>query len=223
MIKAVIFDLDGTLLDRDSSLAAFIEDQYNRLAEHVQHIPKDLFIDRFIELDAKGYVWKDRVYQQLTKELDIRGIDWQTLLADYVSNFKYHCVPFSDIGSMLENLSQQTLRLGMITNGRGQFQLDNIQALGIEGYFEEILISEWEGLAKPDAAIFLKALASLGVSPGEAVYVGDHPKNDIEAAKAVGMKAIWKKDYHWSCLEADGEIDGLHEVTGWIERLNAEP
>lgn len=222
MIKAVIFDLDGTLLDRDRSLAAFVEAQYDRLIEDMQHIPKDLFMDRFIELDAKGYVWKDRVYQQLIEELGITGVDWQTLLEDYVTNFNYHCVPFANLVSMLEDLSSQSLRLGMITNGRGQFQLDNIQALGIEGHFEEILISEWEGIAKPDPAIFHKALTSLGVSPSEAVYVGDHPKNDIQAAKAVGMKAIWKKGEHWNCLDADGEIDGLGEIAAWIERLNAK-
>lgn len=222
MIKAVIFDLDGTLLDRDRSLAAFVDTQYGRLGEYVNHIPKPLFIDRFIELDAKGYVWKDKVYQQLIEEFEITGVEWQTLLEDYVTNFKNHCVPFEDLDIMLENLAHQSLRLGMITNGRGQFQLDNIWALGIEGHFEEILISEWEGMAKPDPAIFHKALASLGVSPGEAVYVGDHPKNDIEAAKAVGMKTIWKKDEHWSCLDADGEIDGLHEVAALIEGFNAE-
>lgn len=221
MIKAVIFDLDGTLLDRDRSLAAFVEAQYERLAETMQHIPKDLFIERFIALDAKGYVWKDRVYQQLIEEFRITGVDWQTLLEDYVMNFKYHCVPFADLARMLEDLSSQSLRLGMITNGRGQFQLNNIQALGIEEHFDEILISEWEGMAKPDPAIFHKALTSLGVLPEEAVYVGDHPKNDIQAAKAAGLKAIWKKDEHWSCLGANGEVDGLNEVVGVIERLNA--
>lgn len=221
MIKAVIFDLDGTLLDRDRSLAAFVDTQYGRLGEYVNHIPKPLFIDRFIELDAKGYVWKDRVYQQLIEEFRITGVDWQTLLEDYVMNFKYHCVPFADLARMLEDLSSQSLRLGMITNGRGQFQLNNIQALGIEEHFDEILISEWEGMAKPDPAIFHKALTSLGVLPEEAVYVGDHPKNDIQAAKAAGLKAIWKKDEHWSCLGANGEVDGLNEVVGVIERLNA--
>ena len=220
MIKAVIFDLDGTLLDRDSSLAAFVDEQHNRLAEHLQHIPKDYFSKRFIELDARGYVWKDRVYQQLIEEFEIKGIDWQTLLEDYVTNFKYHCVSFPNLHDMLENLAIKFIRLGMITNGRGQFQLDNILALEIEGYFEKILISEWEEMAKPDPAIFRKALASLGVSAEEAIYIGDHPKNDIQAAKALGMKTIWKKDRQWNCLDADVEIDDLNEIVELVERLN---
>ncbi|MEH7532490.1 HAD hydrolase-like protein, partial [Priestia megaterium] len=62
MIKAVVFDLDGTLLDRDSSLKLFIEDQYKRYSDQVGHIPQKEYISRFIELDNKGYVWKDKVY-----------------------------------------------------------------------------------------------------------------------------------------------------------------
>ena len=222
MIKAVIFDLDGTLLDRDRSLEAFINEQHNRLAGHLQHIPKDQFAKRFIELDAKGYVWKDRVYQQLIEDFEIKGIDWEALLEDYVTNFHAHCIPFPNLLSMLEDLAMKSIRLGMITNGRGQFQLDNILALGIKDHFEEILISEWEGMSKPDPAIFQKALSSLDISPDEAVYIGDHPKNDIQAAQALGMKAIWKKDPHWSCVDADGEIDELNEIASWVEHFNTE-
>lgn len=63
MIKAVIFDLDGTLLNRDESVKKFIDNQYERLNKRVNHIPKDEYITRFIELDNRGYVWKDKVYQ----------------------------------------------------------------------------------------------------------------------------------------------------------------
>ena len=220
MIKAAIFDLDGTLLNRDASLASFIDDQYKRLAEHLEHIPQDRFAQRFTELDAKGYVWKDKVYQQLIEEFGIKGISWETLLEDYVKNFKNHCMPFPNLRIMLENLTAKSIQLAMITNGKGQFQLDNILALGIKDYFEHILISEWEEIAKPDPAIFQKALEKLGVSAGEAVYIGDHPKNDIQAARAVGMQAIWKKDAQWECPEADEEIADLNEIIEWVECLN---
>ncbi len=65
MVKAVLFDLDGTLLDRDASVERFVSVQYDRLSEHLNHIPKNDYIARFIELDCHGHVWKDKVYQSL--------------------------------------------------------------------------------------------------------------------------------------------------------------
>lgn len=63
-MKAVIFDLDGTLLDRESSLLSFLEDQYVRF-RGLQKIDKQAFVNRFVELDCRGYVWKDAVYRQI--------------------------------------------------------------------------------------------------------------------------------------------------------------
>ncbi|GAB3806913.1 hypothetical protein GCM10028868_36320 [Virgibacillus kimchii] len=74
MIKAVVFDLDGTLLNRDASVKFFSEKQYERLNKWLNHIPKDRYIERFIELDNRGYVSKDKVYQQLVDEFDITGL-----------------------------------------------------------------------------------------------------------------------------------------------------
>ena len=192
MIKAVLFDLDGTLLDRDSSVKGFIYSQYDRLNNSVGHIPRETYVERFIGLDQRGYVWKDEVYKQLVKEFEITELAWEELLQDYINEFKNHCVPFPNLITMLEELKSRNLLLGMITNGRGQFQLDNIRALGIEKYFDSILISEWEGLKKPDPAIFKRALDRLKVSASQSVFVGDHPENDVKASRNVGMKGIWK-------------------------------
>jgi len=57
-IKAVVFDLDGTLLNRDASVKIFLENQYKRLNKSVNHISKDNYITRFIELDSRGYVFE---------------------------------------------------------------------------------------------------------------------------------------------------------------------
>ncbi|ATP41322.1 L-2-haloalkanoic acid dehalogenase [Solibacillus sp. R5-41] len=165
MIKAIIFDLDGTLLNRDESVKKFIDNQYERLKKWVSHIPKEKYISRFIELDNRGYVWKDKVYQQLTEELNITGVTWEDLLQDYIKQFKNHCVPFPNLISMLEEMRSNNLTLGIITNGFGQFQMDNIKALGIDNYFETILVSEWEGIKKPDPQIFRRALHQLHVTP----------------------------------------------------------
>jgi putative hydrolase of the HAD superfamily len=212
MVKAVIFDLDGTLLNRDESVKKFIDNQYVRLSKWLNHIPKEKYIRRFIELDKRGYVWKDKVYQQLTEEFEIKGLTWEDFLQDYLNRFKDNCIPFPNLIGMLEELKNNQLILGMITNGNGQFQMDNIMALGIEKYFKTILVSEWEGLKKPDPNIFLRALNQLNVLPNQSVFVGDHPENDVKAAQKVGMKGVWKKDPQWSNVNADMIIDDLIEL-----------
>lgn len=68
MTKAVFFDLDGTLLDRNASVKRFVSAQYNKLIDYFSHILKKDYIARFIELDCHGHVWKDKVYQALVTE-----------------------------------------------------------------------------------------------------------------------------------------------------------
>lgn len=221
MIRTVLFDLDGTLLDRDASVKMFIESQYHRINKWVGHVPKSEYINRFIELDNRGYVWKDKVYQQLVQEFNVSEITWEELLEDYVENFKSYCVPFSNLIRSLEELKKQNVMLGIITNGFGQFQMDNICALGIEEYFETILVSEWEGLKKPNPRIFHRALHKLGVRANESLFVGDHPFNDVKAAQEVGMIGIWKRDEHWSSsIDADFIVEDLAEVPLILKQLN---
>ena len=212
-MKAVIFDLDGTLLNRDESVKRFIDDQYNRLHKWLGHIPKTGYTARFIELDNRGYVWKDKVYQQLVDEYNIHEITAEYLLQDYLNEFHKHCIPFPNLHKTLEQLKNSNLALGLITNGFGQFQMDNIKALQIDSYFDAILVSEWEGIKKPDAQIFHRALERLKVEPSDSIYVGDHPENDVKAAKNAGMTAIWKIDHQCKqAAEADYIIDDLLEL-----------
>ncbi|MCJ8007343.1 HAD family hydrolase [Lederbergia wuyishanensis] len=219
MIKAIIFDLDGTLLNRDTSVEKFIRAQYERLKEYVGNVPHETYISRFIELDCRGYVWKDKVYQQMVEEFEIEKISWEDLLEDYIKEFQYYCVPFPNLIKMLDELSGH-FRLGMITNGFGQFQTDNIKALEIEHYFETILVSEWEGMKKPNPEIFKKAASKLNVSPSECLYVGDHPENDVKGAQNAGMVGVWKRDAGWKNVEADYIIDDLLELKEIVKERN---
>ena len=216
MFKAAIFDLDGTLLDRDRSVASFIGVQYDRFPGELGHIPKEQYVQRFIELDARGYRWKEGVYQQLIKEFGITGISWEIMLGDYVSRFKEHCVGFPGLEEMLRNLEKSGIQLAIITNGPGQLQMDSIRALGIEAYFSVILVSGIENMSKPDPRIFEKALEALGVKAHEAVYIGDHPENDVAAAKAVGMSSIWMENPHGQAPRADFAITHLQQLPALI-------
>jgi putative hydrolase of the HAD superfamily len=145
MIDAVLFDLDGTLLDRDASLLAFVRDQHERLYRWLGHVPEDRYVARFLALDQRGHVWKDEVYRRLVVELEIRGIGWDALLDDFLAQLHRHCVGCPHLHTTLEQLSRAGLKLGIISNGRGDFQMASIRALGIEDRFAAITISEWAG------------------------------------------------------------------------------
>lgn len=222
MLKAVIFDLDGTLLNRDASVQAFINNQYDRLSNYLSPIPKEVYTKRFIELDNHGYVWKDIVYTQLIEELNITSFTAEELLNDYLLEFRNHCIAFNNLLEMLEDLKKQGVSLGIITNGFGHFQLHNIKALGIEQYFEVLLISEWEGIKKPNPEIFTRALSKLQVKPEESMFIGDHPVNDVEAAKKVGMIGVWKRDSAWDEPTADYIIDDLIEVPLIVRKFDVQ-
>ena len=213
-IKAVIFDLDGTLLNRDESVQKFIKDQYNRIISSVESVNQKDYMTRFIELDRHGYVSKDIVYAQLVHDFAFHTVSSDRLLKDYTEQFNYSCVPYPNLKVMLNELKRRKYKLGMITNGYGRFQMDNIERLGINHLFDTILISEWEGIKKPNPEIFMLALERFGVSSSEAIFIGDHPINDIQASKHVGMTAVWKRTGVWNDIEIDADftIDELNEI-----------
>ncbi|MCM3718322.1 HAD family hydrolase [Fictibacillus phosphorivorans] len=220
MIKAVLFDLDGTLLDRETSVKKFIEDQHTRLSSVLSHIPKKVFADKFIELEQNGHVYKDKVYLKLAEELAVRRMPPGEMLDDYMTQFKHHCTPFPNLVSTLEELKKKGLKVGLVTNGYGVFQNDTIKALGIKEYFDDILISEMEGVRKPDPIVFERAAERLNVKTTECMFVGDHPKNDVEAARDTGMVAVWKTSPHWDKAEAaEYSIDDLSELKLIIETM----
>ncbi|ANX11597.1 L-2-haloalkanoic acid dehalogenase [Fictibacillus arsenicus] len=221
MVNTVLFDLDGTLLNRDVSIQNFASDQYERLTDRIGNIPKEIYVSRFIELDNRGYVWKDKVYQQIVKEFHIEGITWEGLLADYLAYFKHFCVPFPGLQSMLKKLKAKSISLGIITNGFTHFQMSNIDALGIKEFFDIMLISESEGIKKPDIQIFNRAIHYLKSTPQHCIFVGDHPINDIDGAKNAGMITVWKKDNQWEKVNADFAIDQLTEIIEIVEKLQS--
>ena len=208
-MRAVIFDLDGTLLNRDATLRAFCNAQCEKFQ---LPLTTDKFVERMATLDDNGYVRKEIVYAQIAAENEFSKELELLLFEDYMNHFQDFSVPFEGLHETLGELKQQQFRLGLITNGRHAGQQASIEALGIEAYFDVILISESAGLAKPDAAIFEHALMSLNVMAHESCYVGDHPINDIEAARNVGLMTIWKRNQQYIDGIADEVIDTLPEI-----------
>lgn len=214
-VKAIIFDLDGTLLDRKLTLETFCKAQH---AKFNLSISRELYCNRIIELDQNGYIGKDHVYSQIVQENKWSNGLKNTLFEDYMNHFHEFCVPYKGLHKTLKELTSQKYLIGLITNGRHEGQRASMKALGIETYFDAVLISEAEGISKPNPLIFKRALSQLNLQPHEAVYVGDHPINDIEAAKKVGLLAIWKSNDVYEHANADEEIHELNEILGILNR-----
>jgi putative hydrolase of the HAD superfamily len=189
-MRAILFDLDRTLHDRDTSVLEFLKFQHQKLNRLHDTVIPPSYIDRFIELECRGYVWKDKVYTALAEEFSL-PLSPEELLYDYRSNFHQHCREMSGASELLNVLKLSGYKLGMITNGKTDIQNQTIDALGIRSYFDSIIISEETGLKKPDVKIFEMAAEALSVSPSDCLYVGDHYENDVIAARNAGMKAAW--------------------------------
>lgn len=218
MIKAILFDFDRTIMDRDTALNNYIHDQYERLFQ-LENIQKKTFIERFIELDAMGYVWKDIVYTSLIKEWDL-PYSMEELVKDYENNFQQFAVGFPNIDLALKKLKEQGYLLGLVTNGRVGHQRNNVIKLGIDSLFDCIVVSDEVGMKKPNANIFHFALDLLNVHPSEAMYVGDHLVNDVQASKEVGMTSVWLKNsaYEEDSI-ADYTIDQFEEILDVVRSI----
>ena len=93
--------------------------------------------------------------------------------------------------------------------------------MGIRRYFDVIVSSAEEGVAKPDPRIFNIALTRAGCTPEQAVMIGDRIDNDIVPAKQMGMKTVWIRQgvgRYWN-IQGDSETPG-YEVNSLSELLS---
>jgi putative hydrolase of the HAD superfamily len=81
--------------------------------------------------------------------------------------------------------------VALVTNGPPDIQRLKLAQTGLAGHFEAVVISGELGLGKPDPGVFLHAVRALGVTPTDAVMVGDSWERDIEGALSAGLRAVW--------------------------------
>jgi len=95
---------------------------------------------------------------------------------------------YHDALAALEALHRNHVRVIAISNAQGTLDRD-LAKYGIRHYFEHVLDSGAEGVAKPDPEIFVRALDRCGVAAEEVLHIGDNPTADVQGALAVGMQA----------------------------------
>ena len=212
-VQAVLFDLDGTLLDRRRSFERFVRAQWERFAGALDTVEGEQYVQALVDRDRDGYAPRKDVFGGIIGQFAVPSGLAEALLEDYRDGFPSACVLFPDAVTTLSSLRASGLTLGVITNGSVRMQSRKLECLGLSPMFDTILISDLEGVSKPDRQIFHRASERLRVHPGQAVFVGDHPAIDVDGARAAGMLSVWRRDPRVSqSVEADAVIDELGDL-----------
>lgn len=210
-VHAVLFDLDHTLWERDTAVRRLVAAQYDGSAA-LAAVPRDEYVERVLMLDDHGTADKKAMYEQVVREFGLQPSLAEELRTHFWANFKNYFEPVPDAFTVLNALRAAGLKTGIITNGSVAAQDAKISGLGLAPLMDVILVSEREGISKPDRAIFHRALDRLGVRPGAAWFVGDHPEFDVRGAAEAGLTAVWVRSWADAAPHATHTISALGEL-----------
>ena len=188
-VRAVLFDLDGTLHDRNATVQAWLGGHVERLSLPVG------YAQRFTELDDYGYRPKREVFPVLIQEFDLLH-DSEQLFQDFSAHLLTAPALMPYAVDMLGELRTAGIRIGVVTNGWKDVQTACLKGCGLWPLVDDVVISKEVGLSKPDPRIYTLALERLGVSAAETWFVGDSPKNDVWGPQQVGMRAAFLSTGH---------------------------
>lgn len=207
----VLFDLDDTLCDHHTSLRLRL--RYAFQMAMARHESVDL--DELVESSAHEAIAGTAHFAELLRQ---RGIDdpaeVRRATERYASDRFRGLELFSESLDVVATVSRYT-QVGMITNGPSQIQRDKIRLLKIGELFPIILVSEEEGVWKPDPDIFARAVTRAGVVASDAMYIGDSPEHDMAGAQAAGLISVWinRREREWpGGPPPDYEITDLRQL-----------
>ncbi len=221
-IRAICFDLDDTLWDLQPVIPRAERILYEWFDRNYPRVTKRFSPAQIRELrQAATERWPDlrhdltelrlRVLRQIAAETDY---DDDMVQGGYDVFFaaRNDVSLYADVVPVLRELAGRYCLIAL-SNGNA-----DLEKIGIAHYFVDVFGARELGVSKPDARFFIEAACRCGMLSNEMVHVGDHPQNDIVAAKKTGMQTVWlnRKNTPWPYSDCypDREISGLDELTG---------
>ncbi|HCI81631.1 MAG TPA: haloacid dehalogenase [Ktedonobacter sp.] len=210
-IRAIVFDVNGTLIDIETDEG--LEEIYRAIAHFLMY--QGISIHRwevrnlyfqimqqqrersgeiFAEWDAVG-VWREFLTIKATEYTRSLPAEKQAQLPHFLAELhrgiarkKLRLYP--QVQETLDLLKTR-YRMAIVSDAQSAYAVPELCAVGIAHYFEPIIVSGDYGYRKPDPRLFQKALDGLRVQPHQALYIGNDIYHDIHGAQQVGMKAIY--------------------------------
>ena len=212
MIKALIFDLDNTLIDRQR---AFREMLYRRFKElKLDETKIDQMVDDIIKWDNNGEVPRLEVFQQWIDKYHITEIDAKTLDRQWSEESGTVAFLYDDVRETLSRLKEK-YRLAVLSNGNSSSQRRKMNSIKIDDLLDYSLISGEFHVNKPDPQIYRYVCDQLGVRPQECIYIGDNYRIDVEGLKNAGMEAIYIDRFN----KPHPGTTTIHEIKDLLEIL----
>lgn len=197
-VDAVVFDVDGTLVDHDhaehqglqrrlAELGRTLDEaEWSRWRELEEH-----HFARFLsgELSLQGQR-RERVRDFTAERFD--DTDADAWFAAYQVHFEASWRLFPDVLDVLDTLAASSqLQLGAFSNVSGDFTRHKLARVGIAERFEVVWGTDDVGAAKPDAEVFASLCARLGREPAQTLHVGDRYEADARGAVVAGLRGVW--------------------------------
>ncbi|HUK85787.1 MAG TPA: HAD family hydrolase [Candidatus Acidoferrum sp.] len=240
-IKAVIFDYIGTLVNcKGYAMDASMENLYAAVVYEGFKVSKDRFLAAYAESHEKYRKIRYEELREVTNSVwvaeALRNLGFNVTEADYRIKcalnvfFKAYIDSFElrdGVKKLLKQIQNQS-KIGLISNfTHSPVIYSSLRYLGIDAFFNAVVVSEETGWRKPSPKIFQEALNRLQIKAEEGVYIGDSPNEDIKGAKAAGLKTVFipsqfnttddllesqqKPDY--TAKDVQSIIDNIVEIT----------
>lgn len=227
MLKAIFFDLDGTLCHFQGNFKEVFIDSCSSI---FQNCDADAALNLWSNIISKeGILTACIALEKMCAQLGlIPPGNCREVAKQFCHTYANLILPVAGAKELLQSLSRN-YQLVLVTNGPMDMQNAAIDALAIRSYFDSILISGDPDVQfrKPNPLIFQMALNKTRACCNEALMIGDNIKADIEGAKNIGLRALLvgkTDDPNVECIETIQEIESmLHLKADGAERRFPSP